>query len=186
MNCSRDLKKLAKPWIYKSFFWSLHQFFSYIRSEQFLKQNTNHFFPLISLFSPFSSMDKRDILLFYVQCQILLHFAASTFLQTSPQDKTNYHPKVAFLQVWPPKTQFQPVRKIQIFQIYHSLRRYWMGKVYAFLACCYHTELRLFFHLSKGQLISKCPIGVIVSTKIPTKKFDNFCPRNLKRGQIIR
>ena len=29
----------------------------------------------------------------------------------------------------------------------------------------------------KGQLISKCPFGVIVSTKIPTKKFDNFCPR---------
>ena len=28
----------------------------------------------------------------------------------------------------------------------------------------------------KGQLISKCPLGVIVSTKIPTKKFDNFCP----------
>jgi hypothetical protein len=29
----------------------------------------------------------------------------------------------------------------------------------------------------KGQLISKCPFGVIVSTKIPTKKFDNFCLR---------
>ena len=29
----------------------------------------------------------------------------------------------------------------------------------------------------KGQLISKCPFGVIVSTKIPTKKFDNFCPK---------
>ena len=39
---------------------------------------------------------------------------------------------------------------------------------------------------TKGQLISKCPFGVIVSTKIPTEKFDNFCPRNLKRGQIIR
>ena len=39
---------------------------------------------------------------------------------------------------------------------------------------------------SKGQLISKCPFGGVVSTKIPTKKFDNFCPRNLKRGQIIR
>ena len=31
--------------------------------------------------------------------------------------------------------------------------------------------------LTKGQFISKCPFGVIVSTKIPTKKFDNFCPR---------
>ena len=26
---------------------------------------------------------------------------------------------------------------------------------------------------SKGQLISKCPFGVIVLTKIPTKKFTN-------------
>ena len=30
--------------------------------------------------------------------------------------------------------------------------------------------------VTKGQLISKCPLGVIVSTKTPTKKFDNFCP----------
>ena len=29
----------------------------------------------------------------------------------------------------------------------------------------------------KGQLISKCPFGVMVWTKIPTKKFDNFYPR---------
>ena len=27
---------------------------------------------------------------------------------------------------------------------------------------------------TKGQLISKCPFGVIIWTKIPTKKFDNF------------
>ena len=37
----------------------------------------------------------------------------------------------------------------------------------------------------KGQLISKCLFGVIDSTKIPTKKFDNFCPRNLKRGKSL-
>ena len=36
------------------------------------------------------------------------------------------------------------------------------------------------FAETKGQLISKCPFGVIVSTKIPTKKFDNFCPRIFK------
>ena len=29
---------------------------------------------------------------------------------------------------------------------------------------------------SKGQLISECPFGVIVWTKIPTKKFDKFLP----------
>ena len=27
-----------------------------------------------------------------------------------------------------------------------------------------------------GQLISKCPSGVIVWTKVATKNFDNFCP----------
>ena len=30
--------------------------------------------------------------------------------------------------------------------------------------------------LLKGQLISKCPFGVIVWTKIPTKLFQDFCP----------
>ena len=41
-------------------------------------------------------------------------------------------------------------------------------------------------HLSfyKGQLISKCPFGVIVWTKIPTKFFPGFLPLPLKRGQI--
>ena len=33
-----------------------------------------------------------------------------------------------------------------------------------------------FVILTKGQLISKCPFGVIVWTKIPTKKFDKFLP----------
>ena len=31
--------------------------------------------------------------------------------------------------------------------------------------------------LTKGQLISKCPFGVIVWTKIPMKKIDKFSPR---------
>ena len=31
--------------------------------------------------------------------------------------------------------------------------------------------------LAKGQLISKCPFGVIVWTKIPTKNLTNFWPR---------
>ena len=30
--------------------------------------------------------------------------------------------------------------------------------------------------LLKGQLISKCPFGIIVWTKIPTKLFLDFCP----------
>ena len=34
-----------------------------------------------------------------------------------------------------------------------------------------HTEL-----ISKGQLISKCPFGFTVWTKIPTKLFLDFCP----------
>ena len=28
----------------------------------------------------------------------------------------------------------------------------------------------------KGQLISKCPFGIIVWTKLPTKLFLDFCP----------
>ena len=31
--------------------------------------------------------------------------------------------------------------------------------------------------IDKGQLISKCPFGVIVWTKIATKNLTNFCPR---------
>ena len=38
----------------------------------------------------------------------------------------------------------------------------------------YKTEICRNF---KGQLISKCPFGLIVWTKIPKKKFDKFCPR---------
>ena len=34
---------------------------------------------------------------------------------------------------------------------------------------------------SKGQIISKCPFGVFVSTKKPTERFR---PQPLKRGQI--
>ena len=37
---------------------------------------------------------------------------------------------------------------------------------------------------SKGQLISKCPLGVIAWTKIPTKKLPRFLPKPLRRGQI--
>ena len=40
------------------------------------------------------------------------------------------------------------------------------------------------FAIHKGQLISKCSFGVIVWTKIQTKKFPEFLPYPLKRGQI--
>ena len=36
---------------------------------------------------------------------------------------------------------------------------------------------KLILKTAKGQLISKCPFGVIVWTKIPTKNLTNFCPR---------
>ena len=32
------------------------------------------------------------------------------------------------------------------------------------------------FICTKGQLISECPFGVIIWTKITTKKFDKFLP----------
>ena len=40
--------------------------------------------------------------------------------------------------------------------------------------------------LAKGQLISKFPFGVIVWTKIPTNKFDNFCPRIKKVVKLTK
>ena len=39
--------------------------------------------------------------------------------------------------------------------------------------------------MSKGQLNSKCPFGLIVSTKIPTEKFDKFCPR-MGRAEFVK
>ena len=40
-------------------------------------------------------------------------------------------------------------------------------------------------YVVKGQLISKCPLGVIVWTKIPMKKFDKFCPR-MGRAEFVK
>ena len=37
---------------------------------------------------------------------------------------------------------------------------------------------------AKGQLISKCPFGVIVWTKKPTKFFDKFFPR-MGRAEFV-
>ena len=39
-------------------------------------------------------------------------------------------------------------------------------------------------HLRKGQLIQKCPFGVFISPKKPTKFLQGFLPYPLKRGQI--
>ena len=41
------------------------------------------------------------------------------------------------------------------------------------------------FWPSKGQLISKCPFGVIVLTKLPTKKFDKICPTH-SRAEFVK
>ena len=41
----------------------------------------------------------------------------------------------------------------------------------------YKTILQVLCNDPKGQLISKCPFGVMVWTKVQTNKFDNFCPR---------
>ena len=48
-----------------------------------------------------------------------------------------------------------------------KMRKY-LGLLMLFSAC---IHVRHFLLLSKGQLISKCPLGVIVLTKIPTKIF---------------
>ena len=38
---------------------------------------------------------------------------------------------------------------------------------------------------TKGQLISICPFGVIVTTNLPMKKFDKFCPR-IGRAEFVK
>ena len=38
---------------------------------------------------------------------------------------------------------------------------------------------------TKGQLISKCLCEKIVSTKIPTKKFDRFCPASFIQTRYV-
>jgi hypothetical protein len=38
---------------------------------------------------------------------------------------------------------------------------------------------------AKGQLISKCHFDVIVSTKIPTEKFDKFYPTH-SRAEFVK
>ena len=45
------------------------------------------------------------------------------------------------------------------------------------------TKTIIDYVVVKGQLISKCPFGVIVLTKIPMKNLTNFCPR-IKSGEI--
>ena len=46
------------------------------------------------------------------------------------------------------------------------------------------TLLNIFCGGHKGQLISKCPFGLVVWTKITTKFFPGFLPLPLKRCQI--
>ena len=41
---------------------------------------------------------------------------------------------------------------------------------------CEKAKKNFFLKILKGQIISKCPFGVIVWTKIPTKFFQDFCP----------
>ena len=66
-------------------------------------------------------------------------------------------------------------RYIYKFQSLNRLAQIWLENVPP--ACIKHPTKLASDRLTKGQLISKCPFGVSVWTKIPTKKFDNFCPR---------
>ena len=49
----------------------------------------------------------------------------------------------------------------------------WTFKTRYFLVTYFSSYVFIF---PKGQLISKCPFGFIVWTKLPTKLFLNFCP----------
>ena len=71
-----------------------------------------------------------------------------------------------------------------------TLNKTFLLSKYVNAACCTLLAIALIFFTkwlnasAKGQLVSKCPFGVIVWTKIPTKFFPGFLPQPLKRGQI--
>ena len=50
-----------------------------------------------------------------------------------------------------------------------------MAHVFILRFCLFSISLK-WATTTKGQLISKCPFGFIVWTKLPTKLFLNFCP----------
>ena len=60
-----------------------------------------------------------------------------------------------------------------------------MGMVAKFSKFCEVFTHFLKMSTSKGQLISKCLYEVVIWTKIPTKRFDNFCPERA-RAEIIK
>ena len=60
---------------------------------------------------------------------------------------------------------------------------YLIDKVFSTLMLYEKKNLSNFFG-ARGQLISKCPLGVKTSSKKPTKFFPGFLPYPLKRGQI--
>ena len=49
-------------------------------------------------------------------------------------------------------------------------------KVVAESEASYLEPFQVNITFAKGQLISKCPYEKLVSSKIPTKKFRDFCP----------
>ena len=53
---------------------------------------------------------------------------------------------------------------------------YWSPKLGIGLTNRFHDILAPNFSKPKGQLISKCPLGVIVLTKNQTIFFQDFCP----------
>ena len=63
---------------------------------------------------------------------------------------------------------------IEIFLLYQFVSATQLENSLHLLMTCFIYILDSSF--SKGQLISKCPFGFIVWTKLPTKLFLNFCP----------
>ena len=55
----------------------------------------------------------------------------------------------------------------------------WLGAVYA-----YATLIKIFWIIPKGQLISKCLLGVFLSTKTPTKRISALASKKMLNQKL--
>ena len=96
----------------------------------------------------------------------------------------NDHPLIIGRIVAKNKNPFSFVNSIRIFSCPVWRDFLWsficfFSVFFELLTTFFHNKRNpnLFYQITKGQLISKCPLGVIVWTKIPMKNMTNFCPR---------
>ena len=112
-------------------------------------------------FRPWNSIIKNPLLL--VLCSWVVGQLSRVFIE-KPQLTLTFVKELLFDPIIVRKRCDDSYCRFAVTMIYHFWRHLLM------------MWINVFFWATKGQLISKCPFGVIVWTKIPTKKFPGFLP----------